>query len=70
MWKLIALLVLSGGFIAWLSQTNRKAGRNAEIAKQSTAKDEARRDAQKAETRVDGMSDDELRERMRKRSQR
>lgn len=67
----LGFLGLAGAvFIVWLTRGSRKAGEDSVLARQSKDAGKARRNAQEAESRVDGMSDDELRERMRERSKR
>lgn len=67
----LGFLGLAGiGFVIWLVRGSRKAGRDSLAAEQGEQAGKARRDAQAAESRVDGMSDDAVRKRLRDTSQR
>lgn len=64
-WFLGFLALAGAAFVVWLTRGSRKAGEDSVLARQSKAKDEARRDAQEAESRVDSMSDSDAIDRLR-----
>lgn len=64
-WALIFLLLALVGSALYLARSARGAGRDDVLADQGKAAGKARRDAQEAERRVDGMSDNDAADKLR-----